>query len=366
MVSQATESWDKASEAKKTEVTAALKKIFDDNKDLASKIKIEYTFENVYDLKQGQNMSNGGLSISGNLSKDKKDQLETIKEQFTAATSGIQTKINISVSYGIGDVVDPIEDCSVVLDSQKEAGADTVTFAPKPGVVYLLDFWATWCPPCQGPMAENQEMLEKNTDWEGKAEIVGMSIDNDTSTVTNHCNAKGWTKPRMLHVRNGKCQADKLFSFRGIPFCVLLDKESKIVFMGHPASRNMAEDINKLINGEKITGEGTTAADDEEEESGAGVDQTQVTKASEEFPKLVDEALASGKISAEVKSKMMRGFFVLVTQGKFNNSTGAFTYTLQHFQVVLGSQEAADAVLGAGATLKASELWKTNVRQQVV
>ena len=29
----------------------------------------------------------------------------------------------------------------------------------KPGEVWLIDFWATWCPPCQGPMAHNQEIL---------------------------------------------------------------------------------------------------------------------------------------------------------------------------------------------------------------
>ena len=48
------------------------------------------------------------------------------------------------------------------------------------GQVILLDFWATWCPPCQGPMAHNQEMLTKHkADWGDKVRIIGLSIDQD-------------------------------------------------------------------------------------------------------------------------------------------------------------------------------------------
>ena len=35
---------------------------------------------------------------------------------------------------------------------------------------------------------------------------------------------------------------------------ILVDKEGKIVFKGHPASRpNLEEDFDKLLKGEKIT-----------------------------------------------------------------------------------------------------------------
>merc|ERR1711907_267186 len=52
------------------------------------------------------------------------------------------------------------------------------------GEVILLDFWATWCPPCQKPMAHNQEMLEKREkDWAGKVRIIGLSIDKEADAV---------------------------------------------------------------------------------------------------------------------------------------------------------------------------------------
>lgn len=48
------------------------------------------------------------------------------------------------------------------------------------GQVILLDFWATWCPPCQKPMAHNQEMLSRNKGaWGSKVRLIGLSIDDN-------------------------------------------------------------------------------------------------------------------------------------------------------------------------------------------
>ena len=59
----------------------------------------------------------------------------------------------------------------------------------------LLDFWATWCPPCQGPMAHNQRMLEKHgSKWADKVRIVGLSIDFGVpEAVVKHVNERNWT-----------------------------------------------------------------------------------------------------------------------------------------------------------------------------
>jgi len=42
-----------------------------------------------------------------------------------------------------------------VIENQSNFKGELVSVEHKPGQVILLDFWATWCPPCQGPMAHN-------------------------------------------------------------------------------------------------------------------------------------------------------------------------------------------------------------------
>ena len=72
----------------------------------------------------------------------------------------------------VGDHMGVIENVSFV---SKDG---TTNVEHKHGQVILLDFWATWCPPCQAPMAHNQEMLAHNkATWGEKVRIIGLSLD---------------------------------------------------------------------------------------------------------------------------------------------------------------------------------------------
>jgi thiol-disulfide isomerase/thioredoxin len=128
------------------------------------------------------------------------------------------------------------------------------------GKVWLLDFWATWCPPCQRPMAHNQEMLEKKGDeWKDKIRIIGLSIDQDKAKLKSHVEAKGWGK--VEHFWRSGSDCSKVYSVSGVPHVMLINKEGLIVFKGHPANRpNLEEDLEKLANGGTITGEGCASA----------------------------------------------------------------------------------------------------------
>jgi thiol-disulfide isomerase/thioredoxin len=144
--------------------------------------------------------------------------------------------------------------------------SDDVIDLPHDGQVWLLDFWATWCPPCQAPMAHNQKMLEENPDWEGKIKIIGLSIDQDKTKLKNHVDAKGWGK--VEHYFRGTSDASTVYGVNGVPHVMLIDKTGKIVFKGHPANRpDLKGDMEKLANGEMPAGLGgaTGGAGGEEE-----------------------------------------------------------------------------------------------------
>ena len=93
-------------------------------------------------------------------------------------------------------------------------------------------------------MAHNQEMLTHHKDeWKDKVRIIGLSIDQDKKKLEDHIKAKEWTAVEHYHARNGKCTADKDFKVQGVPHCVLVDTLGKIVWIGHPASRKLEDDI---------------------------------------------------------------------------------------------------------------------------
>jgi thiol-disulfide isomerase/thioredoxin len=175
--------------------------------------------------------------------------------------------LEITAKLGPGDPYTQINNV-VEINSKKE-----VSIVHKSGQVFLIDFWATWCPPCQAPMAHNQKMLEAHGDeWKDKVRIIGVSIDQTADAVVKHVKAKGWEKVEHYHKHGSS--ADEDYGVQGVPHVVIIDGNGMIAYAGHPASRNIEEDLKTLAKGEKLKGVSSGGDDDEEEDDGSAFKDT--------------------------------------------------------------------------------------------
>lgn len=218
------------------------------------KLKIEVMRQTVCPLGHSEVKDDKFLVLKQSFTPDKKDAVNAFKEEIKPFTEGIaNVEIEVACQIGAGCAFDPIKNVVPI------AGGDPVALEHKAGEVWLVDFWATWCPPCQAPMQHNEDMLKKRAaDWGDKVKIIGISIDNTAEAVLNHVKTKDWNRPIHYHRAGSDCS--KQYGVRGVPNVMLIDTTGKIVFKGHPATRpDLEADFDTLLKGEAITGPGTEA-----------------------------------------------------------------------------------------------------------
>lgn len=124
----------------------------------------------------------------------------------------------------LGFVVFPTPIDVPAFEVQPRAGGAPVGPADFKGKITLLNFWATWCPPCREEMP-SIEILSKELKGEAFA-VAAVSVKETPGTVDAFLKEYSYSFPIYLDPSGA---ASSNFVTRGIPTTFVLDKEGRAI-----------------------------------------------------------------------------------------------------------------------------------------
>lgn len=107
----------------------------------------------------------------------------------------------------------------------KDAAGAPVHLRDVRGKVVLVDFWATWCPPCRALMPRIQKMHE---DWAAKGLVVlGLDVGEDAEQVTKFAKEQKYTFRLLL---DAEPEVTSRYFVEAYPTTFVIGRDGKILF----------------------------------------------------------------------------------------------------------------------------------------
>ena len=129
-----------------------------------------------------------------------------------------------------------------------DAGGTPVALADWRGDIVVVNFWATWCPPCLREIPDFVEVFEEHR-AQG-VRFVGLSIDTPEN-VAAFAEKMGVTYPLLIGDADTLQLAAALGNpAQGLPFTVILDRRGLIrhVTLGTMSKSDLANKIGALAS----------------------------------------------------------------------------------------------------------------------
>ncbi len=125
-------------------------------------------------------------------------------------------------------------------------GGEQAALSQYKGQVVMVNFWATWCGPCQQEMPLLDQMYKKYK--QAGFTLIGVSVDKDAPPVKDLMARKPVSFPVLLDPTS---QVSKAYHVEEMPSTVIIDRKGQIRYIHRgyrPGDENEYQDrIRQLI-----------------------------------------------------------------------------------------------------------------------
>jgi peroxiredoxin len=115
------------------------------------------------------------------------------------------------------------------------------------GKIIVLEFWASWCSPCQKSMADLQLQIASHPDWKDKVVLIAASVNDTADIAAKYIEAKGWNQTHNIWLKAKDIQS---YHVGGIPAAYVIDAKGTIAAAGISVEEglNIPDVVNQQLD----------------------------------------------------------------------------------------------------------------------
>ena len=135
----------------------------------------------------------------------------------------------------------------------KDTNGKKISLKQYEGKLVLLDFWASWCPPCK---AEMPIILKVHEKYQKQGfEVIGFVQDDEAEGALDYIKENKIPWRQILDDAEYQGKFGDLYKVRGVPTCILIGPDGKVIDTLARGSRLeplVREHIGSVTNKEPI------------------------------------------------------------------------------------------------------------------
>jgi thiol-disulfide isomerase/thioredoxin len=153
----------------------------------------------------------------------------------------IQVFLQRTISFSPSEIEK--EDRTVLKDYNwklSDLNSNNVNLSESKGKVILINFWATWCPPCVAEMPGLQELHDH---YKGKVDFYFVTNDNPEK-INLFLNNKGYSLPVFRPIE----ESPNVLASKSLPTTYLISKKGEIIMRKVGAASWNSDKVHKAID----------------------------------------------------------------------------------------------------------------------